>query len=417
MGELVFQLRHLRVSLRIGRPIAFSDGSPTAVQVLLDIRPAVDNPHAPPLDLRFVIDRSGSMGGAKIRAVKEALRKVVETLTDQDILTITSFASDFSVDLPATSMSRAGRDAAIAAIDELKASGDTHISEALLANVRPAPQSGYETRVLLFTDGESTRRVDEDHRRLVRTADEMRRIELPLLVYGTGSGYNFALLQQLAVQAGNGSQLRHVMEADVLESELLVEIGFMRGVGVRGLTVEGSSEALFDTEIRHVTRFMPQQAEVRHGEREFSDRSGAVDKARGQQYLIELLVRRPMDSGTSKVFTARLRGKTVSGDPFDEQVNAIVRFTGDASEQPPVDPEIVRVLTMMAAVTQAEQGNFDAASTLYTRAGDQRTATVMADLGRRATRDREAARRGATTEGRTSVSVAHTVDLRDQEDD
>lgn len=412
MGELVFQLRYLHVSARIGRPVALTDGRETAVQILLDIRPATDNPHAPPLDLRFVIDRSGSMRGAKISAVKDALRKVVASLTDQDTLTIVSFASDFKVDLPATRMGRGAQARAITVIADLEANGNTHISGALRAAMKPLPQDGFETRVVLFTDGESTERTAQDHHWLVAAADEMREIGLPLLVYGTGSDYNFSLLQQLATRTGNGSQLRHVMEADVLESELLAEIGFMRGVGVRGLVVEGQSEAQFGADIQQVTRFMPQQATIAHASRNFSDASGAVDKARGQQYLIELLVHQPVETGVCQVFRVRLQGKTVTDQTFDEQIEVGVCFTRDPLRQSPVDQEVVRTMLKMAAVAQAEQGNFAKASEMYTRAGDPHTATKMTDLGRTATRDREAARRGATTEARTSVSVAHTVDHR-----
>ncbi len=416
MGELVHKLRHLHVHVRSGREVVFTDGHPVALQVLLDIRPAVENPQAPPLDLRVVVDRSGSMKGEKLEAVMRALQRVISTLTVRDTLTIISFATDYSVDLGKRHMDDRGREHAHTVVTRLRADGNTHISGALNAALEvPEFVDTHETRVILFTDGQSNVNTQEDHRLLARAADEARRKRIPLFIYGTGSDYHFALLQQMAVMAGNGSQLRHVMEAEALEREFAAEIGFMRGVGVRGLTV--TAVATGSAKIARATRFMPQQADLEpmHRDTLITDFSGAVDKARGQQYLIELTAD-PDRACTCEVMRLTLKGRTVAGESFEDVILVRTHFTTNRSEETVPDPEIVKLQIKMAAAAQAEAGNFDRSAELYTRSGDERTAVIMRDLGRKAHRDQEAARRGGTTEARTSVSVEFTARV-DREDD
>src|SRR3989338_8607996 len=174
---LIHQPTHLHVTSRLGRAVTFIDG-PTVVQVLLDIRPAVDRPNAPTLELRLVIDRSSSMKGEKLKAVKEALLAVVDDLHSEDTLSIVSFNEISRVDLKPKQMSRRGKASAIKAINSLEAYGNTSISGAVARAIGKTDPKR-ETRVVLFTDGESTTDPHQDHTNLVAHADHARNQKLP----------------------------------------------------------------------------------------------------------------------------------------------------------------------------------------------------------------------------------------------
>lgn len=417
---VVHRLTHLHVNVRLGRMITHIDG-PTAVQMLLDIRPATDRPNAPPLDLRLVIDRSGSMKSAgKLDAVKAAMLAMVDDLDPKDRLTIITFEAVHAIDLPSTQMSPRGKDLARAVITNLQADGGTFISGAFEEAIT-RPDLNFETRIVLFTDGESTIDNANDHANLVRSSDRARQFELPIFIYGTGDDYNFALLQQIAARVGHGSFLKHVMDAEVLRDHVRAEIGFLRGVGVRGLTVQGSVPT--GVTLTNVTRFMPQQSDIEILENgEFKDNSGALDRARGQQYLIDLLVATPQP-GPMTVLSLELHGRSTAAGTgaFVEKLDIKTTFTENPAEQSPIDPDVRTVMLKMAAAKKATDGDFDGAAGMYTRAGDQATADAMRTMSQQVHhghRTRADATRGATTMSRGSVSVDFTVPHpRDKESD
>ncbi|MBI5370213.1 VWA domain-containing protein [Candidatus Uhrbacteria bacterium] len=409
--QLVHKLTHVHVTVHLGREVTHIDGGPVVVPVFVDIRPATTNPNAPPIDLRLVIDRSGSMEGRKIEAVRLALRELIGDLGPKDRLALITFADFHDLDLPSTNMDYKVHSHARALIAAIKAEGDTFISGGVEEAIT-RPDIRFETRLVLFTDGESTVNVHQDHQQLVKSADRARDYGLPMLVYGTGGDYNFALLQQLAVRAGNGSFLKHVMQADELLDHLRSEVGFLRGVGVRGLVVSGQISQ--GTSLIRAARFMPQQRPLNVGQDgAFTDASGALDRARGQQYYFEIEVGTP-EPGTHPILKLSLAGTEAgsSGNSFTCDLSVDATFTWDEAAQTEPDPEVIRVAQHMAGAEMADRGDLNGASVVYERAGDHATATAlrtMVDHLARGTHSRAAVDRGSETLTGGSVSVVHTM--------
>src|SRR5690242_7588080 len=84
-----------------GRAPLPASGSAQVAYLLIETQP-VAAAEAVPLNFCLVLDRSGSMQGAKLAAMKEATKRVVDTLTPQDIVSIVIFDDQVDVVLPAT---------------------------------------------------------------------------------------------------------------------------------------------------------------------------------------------------------------------------------------------------------------------------------------------------------------------------
>ena len=112
-----------------------------------------------PLEIVAVVDRSGSMRGAKIAVMKQTLSFLVSKgLQSGDSLAIVSFDDTVETRLPLSMMDAGGKSSAIKAINELEPGRTTNLSGGLLQGIdllqrAPLPTGGSTRAVLLFTDG------------------------------------------------------------------------------------------------------------------------------------------------------------------------------------------------------------------------------------------------------------------------
>src|SRR5689334_1687972 len=66
-------------------------GAPQVAYLLAEATPQSPPSVAVPLNFCLVLDRSGSMQGAKLESMKAATKRAIETLTAQDIVSIVIF--------------------------------------------------------------------------------------------------------------------------------------------------------------------------------------------------------------------------------------------------------------------------------------------------------------------------------------
>jgi Ca-activated chloride channel family protein len=80
-----------------------------------------------PLNLAIVIDASGSMGGGKLEAAKQATALLVERLGPRDTLTVVSFASEVLTHAGPALLDAGGKRAALEAISGLQPRDSTDL--------------------------------------------------------------------------------------------------------------------------------------------------------------------------------------------------------------------------------------------------------------------------------------------------
>ena len=150
-----------------------------------------------PTDVVLVVDRSGSMSGAKLQDAQQAAHSLVQLLGAEDRVAVVSFSDGASIDSPLGQ----GSWATYGAIAGLRAAGGTEmqagLSQGLSMLAEPTP--GRARRMILLSDGQPNTRDG-----LVGLAQRAAQLETPLTAVGIGADYDVELMQSLA-DTGTGN--------------------------------------------------------------------------------------------------------------------------------------------------------------------------------------------------------------------
>lgn len=180
----------------------FNENSKEAIlEVGMRVKSKMTRKTNDPLNICFVIDKSGSMSGEdRIGQLKKSLINFVEQLNKDDMVSIVVFASDATVAVPAQKLG--DKKAVIDIIHAIQAGGGTNIYSGLVKGyeeIEKLRSPNNINRVLLLTDGYGSTPPEE----FIARAKEYVKSGVELSAVGVGVGYNQALLSQLA-SAGGG---------------------------------------------------------------------------------------------------------------------------------------------------------------------------------------------------------------------
>lgn len=164
-----------------------------------------------PLNVCFVLDRSGSMMGTPLQTVKQAASRIVDRLTERDRISIIAF--DHKAEVLISNELATDLDGIKRRINSLRAGGGTCIDDGLKSGIEQlaAGKEGYVSQLLLLTDGENEH---GDNARAVKLADVAIGYNLTVNTLGFGDHWNQDVLEQIA-DAGGGSlsYIEHAEEA------------------------------------------------------------------------------------------------------------------------------------------------------------------------------------------------------------
>ena len=166
---------------------------------------SLDRGDAPPRNLVFLLDVSGSMHSAdKLPLLKKSLRQLVDTLDDADRVAIVVYAGGSGVVLPSTTGDQKVK--LLEAIELLRAGGGTNGEQGIKLAYQIAQEHRSEdsvNRIILATDGDFNLGVSSDDE-LKALIEEKRESGLFLSVLGFGRGGNDKTMETLA-DHGNGN--------------------------------------------------------------------------------------------------------------------------------------------------------------------------------------------------------------------
>ncbi len=195
----------LDVTAALSHGLVPTDSSETLYGTIDVAASEFEGARRPPLNVALVLDRSGSMHGAKITHVKQAARTIVDMLDPRDRLTIVSYGGTASVEIPSRPVESSNRARMKQAIETIEDAGGTNIAAGVRSGVEQLERhSTDETidRVVLLSDGKptigpSSRSAFESLSRNTR-----RRDDITLTTMGVGLDYNEDLMAAMADTGG-----------------------------------------------------------------------------------------------------------------------------------------------------------------------------------------------------------------------
>ncbi len=183
-----------------------------------------------PLNLCLVLDRSGSMQGAKLDYVRQAAQFLVQRLGAADRLSLVTYSETVHVNLGPGPVLH--KDAVNQALQAIRAGGTTNLSGGWLQGcslVAEGLAEGQVNRVLLLTDGLANVGVT-DPDRLAAMARQKRQEGIVTTTMGVGLDFNEDLLTRMAAEGGgafyfidNPDQAPHIFAEEL--ADLLSVVG------------------------------------------------------------------------------------------------------------------------------------------------------------------------------------------------
>jgi Ca-activated chloride channel family protein len=285
----------------------------------------VDMRQAPPSNLVFLVDVSGSMyGPGRLPLVKQSLALLVNELREQDHVAIVVYAGRAGLVLPSTSGGDKQR--ILQALDGLEAGGSTAGGAGLRLAYDVARQNfirGGNNRVILCTDGDFNVGQSSDAE-LVRLIEDRRQDGAFLTILGFGMGnYKDAKMEKLA-GAGNGN---YGYIDDLLEARKML----VREMGGTLLTVakDVKLQVEFDPTRVQAYRLLGYEDRLLRDEDFANDAKDAGDVGAGHTVtaLYEIVrADAPLDVKLPEVSRLRYQQPTESSSRGDELLTVAMRW-------------------------------------------------------------------------------------------
>ena len=352
----------LKIKLVPDREVVLN-GSPQEVVVKIDLSAIAEKRKArrTPLNLAVVLDKSGSMNGAKLEKTRQAAMQLVDRLAPNDIFSLVVFSDQAEVLVPAQPVE--DKAALRERIEGITANGST----ALFAGVRMGADQVQEyfsskriNRVILLSDGLANVGPSSP-RELRRLGGQLAEGGVSVTTIGVGDDYNEDLMAALA--EASDANYYYVKDTEKLPEIFAKELGEMLAVAARNVRIEiicpdGVRPLGF---IGRAERFENQKASVNLSQ---------FTTGQNRYLLLRCLVNggQPEVARVKVNYTDELNGGMV--EVADDVVK--IRFTddraaADKSVNSAVYAEKELMLTAVAkdkAMAQADAGNYKEAATI-----------------------------------------------------
>ena len=204
-----------------------------------------------PLRVAFVVDRSGSMVGEKIRLARQAVDAAVRMLQPQDVFSVVVYDDRVDVLAPATHATTNAREMALDRLAAIDARGTTDLGAGWhcgCAQVAEGASRDTIARCLLLSDGRANRGMTS-HAELSARAGELRAAHVVTSTFGVGASFDERLMTSMA-HAGGGNAY-FIEHAEQIRDLLTSELGEALDVVARGALLHLDLPAGVDAEVLH----------------------------------------------------------------------------------------------------------------------------------------------------------------------
>ena len=208
------------------------------VLIELEAPAATQKPQRDPVNLAFVLDRSGSMSGEKLDLAKRAVETAVDRLLPTDRFSIVCYDDRIDVVVEGTSASREAKTNAIDRLRSIDARGSTDLAGGWLRGAEQVALAQVEpgvNRVLLLTDGLANVGIT-DPAELGKHAQELRARGVTTTTFGVGADFDEALLQSMADTGGG--HFYFIENAAQIQDHIATEVGELLAVVARDTVLE-----------------------------------------------------------------------------------------------------------------------------------------------------------------------------------
>jgi Ca-activated chloride channel family protein len=195
-----------------------------------------------PVNLAFVIDRSGSMGGQKIELARRAVEEGISRLDARDRFSVVSYDDQIDVVIESTTASAEAKRNALGRLATIDARGSTNLAEGWLRGCEQVARYALASQVdrcLLLTDGLANVGIT-DQAELERHAAEIAERGVTTSTFGIGLDFDEQLLGGIASN-GRGN-FRYVESAVQIPDYITSEVGETLEVVAQGVTLEVETE-------------------------------------------------------------------------------------------------------------------------------------------------------------------------------
>jgi Ca-activated chloride channel family protein len=344
-------------------------GQAQLVYALLEIMPTeVMAAVQMPLNFSLVLDKSGSMSGEKIKRVKDAVKYVIDLLSDQDHISIITFSSSTSTMAGSQQVRTASDKTALKhKVDKLRAGGGTVMAPAMragLSEVKKRQSPHCVNRVVLLTDGRTEKEPD-----CKKEADRAAQDNIPIIALGVGTDWNDKLL--IEIGAKSGGKADYIAKAHEIGQYFQSAVQSMQAAVIQNAVL--TLRLVAGVNPRKVWRVVPLIADL--GYSPISDRSitiplGELEKGQGQALLVELLLP-ARQAGTYRIAQAEVAYDVPMLNLVQEKVRAdvMLSFTHDQYLARQVNPRVMNIVEKVTAfklqtraLQEAELGNMAGAT-------------------------------------------------------
>src|SRR5438045_3168610 len=325
---------------QVGKDFMPVTGGSQVAYVLVEARPTQMMAQVRmPLNFALVLDHSGSMKGAKLKNVKEAVKMVIGRLEPTDYVSVVIFDDTSQVIIP--SMPANDKPGMQAAIDQIRDAGGTTMSLGMIQGLNELRRwhiPNAVNRMILLTDGVTY--GDSDRcRQLARDAASAGISIYPL---GIGADWDEDLLDSVGQLSGGmpADFIRNATDAlTILEQQLqsAVDVAIRNASMILRLPVGVSP--------KKAVKVLPIISDL--GQSVLSDRQvvvhlGDLEKDNPQSVLVELLID-PRPAGLFRIAQAELSYDVPIANLIGERVQDDIKvtFTSDANQAAQVNPLVM----------------------------------------------------------------------------